>query len=319
MKRKNAVDVEPLSEARWAAIDAAVMASLDERAETPARTARAPSRRALWIVAAGAVSVAAAMGGLFLNGSFTSRHEWVREPSHIETGSASSHLALGFASIEVGPDTSVTANGDEAHGMLLVLEKGSVDCEVLPRRERPAFVVQAGGTRVRVVGTRFIVRTSQRSGAAVEVKHGTVEVTHEGVTIVLHDGERWPAAPPASPPPVASAPMETPPSTPETSASTRTSAVPPAARKGEAGVSDQRAYDQAIRNEGTDPEGSMATYRRMVARGGPWAPNALFAAGRLAAERGQRAEARRLLEQYAARYPNGANAEDSRKLLTGLQ
>ncbi len=316
MKRKIEIDIEPLSDARWTKIDDAVFAALD--GEAGVRPAPRPTpRRAVWILSA-AVLAAAAAGGLYFSDLLDSREARVAEPSHIETGAAPSHLALGFASIEVGADSAVTASGDDARGMLLVLERGSVDCEVVPRRGRPPFVVQAGDVRVRVVGTRFIVRRrSDPSGAIVEVKRGTVEVARGGETVVLHDGDQWPAQPPVPPASALALPPVEPPPASSEKPGTR-SARPPASVHGDA-MSDQRAYEQAIRNEGKDPEGSLAIYRRMVASGGPWAPNALFAAGRLSAERGQHAEARRLLEQYLARYPGGANAEDARKLLAGLR
>jgi TolA-binding protein len=59
----------------------------------------------------------------------------------------------------------------------------------------------------------------------------------------------------------------------------------------------------------------MAIYKKLAAGSGPWAQNALYAAGRLQADRGRRAEAARLLEEYIGRYPNGANARDARDLL----
>jgi hypothetical protein len=83
--------------------------------------------------------------------------------------------------------------------------------------------------------------------------------------------------------------------------------------------SDRQVYEAAARREVSDPEGAMATYRTLAAGGGPWAANALFASGRLSAERGRRADAKRLLGEYLTRYPRGPNAEDARRLLDGMK
>jgi hypothetical protein len=50
-----------------------------------------------------------------------------------------------------------------------------------------------------------------------------------------------------------------------------------------------------------------------------WAQNALYARGRLQASRGNRVEARRLLERYIEQHPNGTNAEDARTVLKRLR
>ena len=47
--------------------------------------------------------------------------------------------------------------------------------------------------------------------------------------------------------------------------------------------------------ERRDPDTATTIYQRLANKGGPWAPNALYAAGRLASERGNRTEATRLL------------------------
>jgi TolA-binding protein len=59
---------------------------------------------------------------------------------------------------------------------------------------------------------------------------------------------------------------------------------------------------------------ALATYRELAAGSGPWAMNALFAEGRFEVERGHRAEAKRLLDEYLARFPSGPNAQDARVL-----
>lgn len=70
--------------------------------------------------------------------------------------------------------------------------------------------------------------------------------------------------------------------------------------------------------EPTEPRRALAEYRKLADRGGKWAAPALFAAGRLAAELGDKKSARRLLDRYLRRYPQGGNAADARELLARL-
>lgn len=294
------VDVEPLSEARWRKVDDAVLGSIDAG---PSLRPAAPVARRRWIVpAAAAVAMAAVVVYLkWPSAAHVQNAPIARAPSHIETGTGRSFVQLGFAGLDVGPDSEVTTSGDEVHGMLVVLEHGSVDCEVLPRKERPPFVVQAGNVRVTVVGTHFMVRRDA-SGTSVSVSHGIVDVAHDGTVTHVGAGEAWPAlivSPPAvstsaslasSPPPVSARPHPPPP------------------------PSDQSQYERAAQLERSDPEQARTIYLRLSEKGGPWASNALFAAARLASERGNTAEAQRLSKQYLDRYPSGPNAEDARRL-----
>jgi hypothetical protein len=50
-----------------------------------------------------------------------------------------------------------------------------------------------------------------------------------------------------------------------------------------------------------------------------WAQNALYAHGRLEADRHHRAEAIGLLRQYLDRFPQGVNVRDARQLLERLR
>jgi TolA-binding protein len=47
--------------------------------------------------------------------------------------------------------------------------------------------------------------------------------------------------------------------------------------------------------------------------------NALYAEGRLDVDRAHPDDARRVLQEYLARYPAGPNAEDARRLLERLR
>jgi hypothetical protein len=307
-KGRPELPIEPLSDAAWKRVDEAVFAALDEdvRPESYAPPPVAITKKPRWPYAAAAVAIAAAvLLFVFFRAPHAPTEPTALNPSHIETGDAPSRLALGESTVEIGAGSAVVASGTDATGILVVLERGKVDCEVAPRKQRPPFVVQAGTPRVRVVGTRFTVLRDGQD-VKVAVAHGAVEVSRGADVVMLHDGETWP--PPAAPPPA-----------PTTSAAPVPSTTTAPAVPARPAFDPQRAYETAARTEASDPEGAMVTYRKIAAGGGAWAPTALFAAGRLAADRGQRAEARRLLEDYLARYPKGANAEDARGILARLR
>lgn len=299
------VDVEPLSEARWRKVDDAVLSSIDAG---PSMRPPAPVRRPWLVPAVAAFAIAA---GVLVYTQWPVAPAPVAHvaPSHIETGTGRSFVQLGFATLDVGPESEVTTSGDEEHGMVVVLERGSVDCEVSPRDRRPPLVVQAGNVRVTVVGTHFTVRR-EPSGTSVTVTHGVVDVAHDGTVTHVRAGEGWPPVLAAS----STAGMAPPPPSISTSASLSSSPPRPHVPAPPAAPSDQAQYERAASLERSDPAEARAIYLRLSEKGGPWASNALFAAARLASERGNGAEAQRLSKQYLDRYPSGPNAEDARRL-----
>jgi hypothetical protein len=197
----------------------------------------------------------------------------------------------------------------------VLLEQGRVECEVAPRHGRPPFTVEAGDVVVRVVGTHFAV---SRSAAEidVQVQRGAVEVTRGDRRIAVQAGETWspgaPASPSAPSPSIAIAPVvPAPPASPSM-------VGPPAGPSGPAPTMREQ-YESATRLEASRPDQAIAIYADLAVRGGPWGMNALFAEGRLQADRGRRDEARRLLTDYLARYPYGPNGEDARQILERLR
>ena len=84
-------------------------------------------------------------------------------------------------------------------------------------------------------------------------------------------------------------------------------------------TSAQAAYEAAARIEKMRPDDAATLYRQVIAGDTAWTPSAMFALGRLEAERGQRQEATGLLREYLARYPHGINADDARALLQRMQ
>ncbi len=299
-------DIEPLNDRQWSRVERDLFARVAQGAADPVAppaSAEAPSRwrPAAVLVLAGA---AAAIGGGLALRSVTEQapgQEVVAWPSRITTDAAASHVNVGEATLDVGPQSTVTVRGDDARGVTVVLERGRVECEVPPRRGRPPFAVEAGDVVVRVVGTHFAV-TRGASSVEVGVQRGVVQVTEGAQRVDVHAGETWP-----SPPETAlAAPSPAPDST--ASAPGGAAAVPassPSARD---------RYATASRLEASRPDQAIAIYQELAAKGGPWGMNALFAEGRLEVERGHREQARRLLDEYLTRYPSGPNANDARQL-----
>ncbi len=340
------IEVEALHEQRWAKIEKSLFDQLDREGigakptPRPDRDVAFPSPRssrwrpAVALVMAGAL--AAAVGALATKSLWVSSLPVTASlgssaPSRIVTAGSDSHVAIGESDVDVAPDSAVVMNGDDDRGILVVVDRGKVDCEVALRKGRPPFVVQAGEVRVRVVGTHFsVARDKDGDGAKVRVTHGVVEVTWHGQTVSLRDGESWPppstapvaAAPvPVSEPKVVRLPKPLPKSlpaptvVPPAAPPAPSNASPPPASTALLEPTPQERYESAMHMEGRDPDGAIAMFGKLASGRGPWAANALYESGRLQADRGRLGEARRLLGEYLVRYPNGANAADARDLL----
>ncbi len=182
--------VPPFGEAAVSRVERGVFAALDREAAERA-AGWGPVSRTRWRGRAVAV-MASALAALAV---LSTRHFWRAPglPAHdarIATASSPSHLTVEGAAIDVAPSSAITF-ADERDGATVVrLERGTVTCEVAPRGTRAPFVVEAGTTRVTVVGTRFGV-TRVGDHAEVWVTHGTVEVGDDGVTQLLYAGERY--------------------------------------------------------------------------------------------------------------------------------
>ncbi|HEX6277558.1 MAG TPA: FecR domain-containing protein [Polyangiaceae bacterium] len=337
MKKLNLIEVEPLSEQRWSKIERSLVSRLAAEASAEAmRRPRAgfPWGRRAWLVAAALVGVLASAGLL----AFSSSERLVAEqPSRITTGASASHLALSGLSLDVEPESAVVVGPETPQGLLIVVDRGTIVCDVAPRPQDAPLIVQAGAARVRVVGTRFSV-TRLGESARVKVDEGVVEVSFRGGSARVGAGERWPSEatrePVAEPAVVANdAPRPRPEgsartaSPPPRSASTPVKArtapepslVESASPQKPPAPSRQALFEEATLLERSDPERAARLYANLQSGGDSWAQNALYAWGRLEATRGNRGEARRLLERYLERYPSGSNAEDARAVLTRLR
>jgi hypothetical protein len=313
------IELEPLSEARWARVERAVLDAdiADVSGQRPA-TQEAVTR---WRPAPGLLVLAGALaaiaGGFAWRALLPEAHGGA---TRVETAANGSRVEFGESTIDVGPTSEVRLAGDDAHGVLVTLDTGRVECDVTPRHGRPPFVVEAGSVEVRVIGTHFVVARSA-DGVVVDVQRGQVEVTANGQQALVGAGTHWPAAPDMSPqvPPAGSsaAPAATAPLGHAATVEPRTAAAQ--APRGVGALSPRDQYEAASRLEAEQPAAAIALYRELAHQGGAWGENALFAAGRLVTDRGDQDEARRLLHEYLVRYPTGPNANDARQLLNRLR
>jgi hypothetical protein len=239
--------------------------------------------------------------------------------TRVETAANGSHVEFGESTIDVGPTSAVRLAGDDSHGVVVTLDSGRVECDVTPRRGRPPFVVEAGSVEVRVVGTHFVVARVGES-VGVDVQRGQVEVTSNGQRSLVSAGSHWPSLPEVSlqaPAPAASGPAPA-----RDANSARATVEPrtaPVPLRGTSSLSPRDQYEAASRLEAEQPAAAITLYRELAHQGGAWGENALFAVGRLEADRGDQEEARRLLREYLARYPLGPNANDAHQLLDRLR
>ena len=306
--------IEPLSRPAWDRVEAGLFARL-ERGEhlVPSQSATGDasptallSRRRAWGLA-GVFAAAAAIALWWQVGS-SAPDAPVAQPTpapiheaRIATTDAPTQTTLGESVVVLAAHSDVNVAGSDAAGWHVRLESGQVDCQVAPRHGRPPFVVQAGATRVTVVGTRFSV-TRSGDAAVVSVTEGHVQVDSEAAHVLLGPGESWPKAEPSEEPLVLPA---------DDGASLRVEPPP----SGKAVPRAQQRFDRAARLESKNPRAALGIYHDLARGKGPWAANALYAEARLELELGHAERGERLLRRYLERYPRGLNAADVQKLL----
>jgi hypothetical protein len=310
------IEVEPLSEARWARVERAVL----EASVGGAIDRHAPQPQALrWRPAPGLLVLAGALAAIA--GGFAWRAlqpEAHGGATRVETAANGSHVEFGESTIDVGPTSAVRLAGDDSHGVVVTLDTGRVECDVTPRRGRPPFVVEAGSVEVRVIGTHFVVARAGGS-VGVDVQRGQVEVVSNGQRSLVSAGSHWPSLPEVSPQTPVRATSSAPPSRDANPGRAIEPRATPLPARGTASLSPREQYEAASRLEAEQPAAAIALYRELAHQGGAWGENALFAVGRLEADRGNQEEARRLLHEYLMRYPGGPNANDARQLLDRLR
>jgi FecR protein len=345
MRRSVKVQVEPLSEPRWAKVERALFAQVDAGALEKKPTSSRPARHYSPLAWASAAAVLGIIVVAMVGSRLWRAREVLANPSRISTGVLASHLALPGVSLDVQPESAVVISGETGRTLLIVVDRGEIACDVEHRDADAPLIVQAGGVRVKVVGTRFSV-TRQGENARVDVQKGVVEVTAGGQSVRVAAGETWPHGSAA---PVSSGAAVTLPSEPSGSLPAPPAESPPGVvdardprgpqRSGRhlgttaplASDSDeheaaarrtspsQELFEAATRAEASDPGRAIGLYRTVETGRDSWAQNALFAHARLEATRGNKAEAGTLLRQYLARFPRGPNADDARAVLERLR
>lgn len=326
MRRPLPVMVEPLSPQRWSKLERSLFSRLDaEAADPPLRTEsfHPLARRALPVLAACGFALLVVVVLLLAPWRSVDGPGGAEHASRITTGASGSHLVLRELTLDVEPESTVVVGAATERGMLVVLDRGSVVCDVAPRSASAPLIVQAGAAQVRVVGTRFRVQR-QGESARVAVEHGLVEVTMGGRVSQVAAGQIWSGAEPVVVPSAranegsSARPVPSEPGVARR-ASARPKAVASAASEPTPSLSAQARFERAARLERADPAQATAIYRTLEGGSDSWAQNALYARGRLEAARGNAAEARQVLERYMARFPKGANRDDARALLQRLR
>ena len=321
--RPGSLPVEDLPDVSWQRIERklfAQLATVAPRVVSPAQVSG--GNRRTWIYAGGTLA-AAAVAAVIVAVSVRAGHDAApeeassspRSPSRIATADAPSAVSVGDVSLEIAPHSALLVDDDRERGVLFVLERGEATFRVAPVGDRPPVVVQAGDVRIEVIGTAFAV-SREGDSARVLVYEGVVSLVHGGKRQRLAPGSVWPAAPAPQPAVDQPAPADEEPASPsphthKPHTDRRAASAPLAAPP----LTDKDRYESAQKLEKSDPERARALYGELVHGGGKWAPNALYAHALLEDRLGDRTTARKLLQQYLARYPDGLNAADARELL----
>ena len=182
MKKRTPTPIPPLGDAAIARIERGLFAALDARPLEPAG-----ARRRGFVFALAGVAAAAA---LFAVREGRRGETLPARAAQISTTTSGSRIALAGATLEVAPQSAVSFGGARDGSVVVVLDRGTVTCEVAPRSKRAPFIVEAGATRVTVIGTRFSVHRVGEH-ATVSVDHGLVEVADTNMTELVHAGERY--------------------------------------------------------------------------------------------------------------------------------
>lgn len=303
--------VEPMSDVAWARVERGLMARLD----SPTAIVAPPAKRNPRWLAIPAIVAAAAIAIVLIGRrddapAPESQPVATYEPSRVVAGDAPSSVSFGDAHVALDARTAIVMSYEGGSPSVLV-EHGSSLFTVAPRAGRPPFVVRAGDTIVRVVGTQFrVTRADER--VAVFVDHGIVEVLYRGNTVRVGASQEWHSEAPEAVTTIALAPPPPPP--PQITAPPPTTTSPPPPTTKPAVDTDRAKYDRLVGLEARDPAAAITGYLELSRGNSKWSAVALYSAGRLAADRND-ARAATFLTIYLRRFPTGANARDARTLL----
>ena len=332
--------IEPLSDLAWGRVERELWARMD----AVPRSSRAQPPRRWWPWLAAPLLAAAAAIAIFVAVRDTSSQPVAEERSRMVTNATPSAISFGDVYVSLDATSAIEMRRASAQRQSVVLERGGAWFTVGERGKRPAFQVLAGDTTVRVVGTRFRVARSEEH-VEVEVERGTVEIAFRGATFQIRADQAWSSERPeviadvalavATPAPAPTParvdpqpPVDAPSMRPDRTKPARPrharievapSVEPPVAKPDLAAIDRERAaYERLVAAEVTDPATALTGYIALAKGTTRWAEVALFAAGRLAADR-KDARARALLTTYMRRFPAGANVDDARELLARLE
>jgi hypothetical protein len=350
--------IEPLSDTAWSRIERGVWSELDAAApERPARAARR-WWLAGGVLAAAAAIVALVLGLRAGSGPLAVVDEPSRvvsgtAPSAVSFGDA--HITMDaepalVLSREADHPVVLIERGaawftvaPRAGRPAFIVRAGDASVRVVGTRfrvarseEQIAVAVEHGAVDVQFRGAVTAVGARQH-WSSTSPAHATEIASALGPA--LPGAPR--AAPPAPPAPPAPAPDPVPAPAPAVdpdpaparvaparshrprpapSPATAPAPAPAAAPAKPASLvdADRAEYDRLAALEPVHPEAALDGYLALARGSGSWADPALFAAARLAADRGDR-RAASLLGSYLQRSPAGANAADARRLLARLK
>ena len=319
------VDV-PAAESSRDRVETAVFARLDairaaERAA--ALSADRPGVRPWMYLAAAAAAAVAATLVIAVRREPSSRSDPATAPSLVVTPiGGSSRFTVDDAVIDAGSDTEVEVRAADPGEVTFVLARGTIDCDVAPRKGRP-LRVRAGDVVIEVVGTRFSV--ARTPGVRVDVTHGRVRVRTPGGEFLVGPGERWseggaatatagsPGAAVRGPAEIAAPPSAGSAAVAATAPSNSDeAAAPPAKPPALPGPvrSSREAFQAAQRLEPHDRSAAARAYRAVASGDGAWAALALYSLAELDVSSGLPRDALAAVDEYLRRFPRGAGIED---------
>jgi hypothetical protein len=321
----------PVSEARRERVERQLFARLAavRAADRAEAVIPRPRQRRTGVLLACGVAAAAVLVVLVLGGERGGQP--AATPSRVVTpvGGETRFMIGDEAVVDAKSDTNVVWQHGNDGSITLALERGAIDCDVMPRQGKPPFKVVAGDVTVVVVGTRFTV--TRTPSPRVDVAHGKVRVEAPGGSWLVEAGESWtPIAPvAAAPQPQPKTELAPPAADEQTPAPeiemdpvkvSRAKKPAPAGRKPEAGSIAppetrelaRQAYRAAQRLENSDPQLAAANYRAIARGKDPgWAATALVALAELQLRQGDAKSALAALDEHAQRFPRSAMREDA--------
>jgi transmembrane sensor len=259
-------------------------------ANVSARLETRPARARRWLVLATLLASAAVVGIFIARTRPSPAERAVLAEAKLETaGDALAVTLVDGSKVSLASRSEVQVRGNQATAVALRLSRGEVVCDV-PHRADRKFVVTAGDVEVRVVGTRFSVKTTAGDNPRVEVSvlRGVVEVVSRrrpGIVARVAAGQSWIQSPepsvepaPAEPhqaasglPVAPSAPADAPKDDARASPAPPPSVAPPPSarelfekagesrRAGDAAAA-AHAYDELLRLHPNDGRASLSAF-----------------------------------------------------------